>query len=222
MPADDDVQQAPRAWSVAVDTKALDTKALEVDLRPIKAPACSTACSDGQQPIERWAAVDFADLWSSPEGAAGEPAKRKPEVERAAQRLTLMRAAQPALMPDPHYLDKPPPGMMELCHRESVVQFINEVREAPSPTPHALRRLTLCCPPLCPLPPASSAPQHPRAYPQARCRARHACPSAPESPRAPRSRPHPPSQPSSRLLLCTSQVCEDFGLMTQTAGLAVS
>ena len=31
MPTDDDVQEAPRAWSVAVDTKAL-----EVDLRPIK------------------------------------------------------------------------------------------------------------------------------------------------------------------------------------------
>ena len=136
MPADDDVQEARRAWSVAVDTKALDTKALEVDLRPIKTAASSTACSDGQQSRERWAAVDFADLWSSPEGAAGGPAERKPEVERAAQRLTLMRAAQPALMPDPHYLDAPlPPDMMQLKHRVSVVQFISDVREAPSPTP---------------------------------------------------------------------------------------
>jgi len=49
-------------------------------------------------------------------------------VERAAQRVMLMRMAQPALMPNPRYLDSPPPGMMQLCHRESVVQFINEVR----------------------------------------------------------------------------------------------
>jgi hypothetical protein len=46
----------------------------------------------------------------------------------------LMRMAQAALMPDPHYLDSPPPGMMQLCHRESVVQFINEVRLLP-PSP---------------------------------------------------------------------------------------
>jgi hypothetical protein len=48
---------------------------------------------------------------------------------RAQQRLMLMRMAQPALMPSPHCLDSPPPGMMQLCHRESVVQFINEVCE---------------------------------------------------------------------------------------------
>ena len=49
-------------------------------------------------------------------------------IELAAERVMLMRMAQVALMPDPHYLDSPPPGMMQLCHRESVVQFINEVR----------------------------------------------------------------------------------------------
>ena len=196
MPADDDVQQAPRAWSVAVDTKAL-----EVDLRPIKAPASSTACSDGQQPIERWAAVDFADLWSSPEGAAGEPAKRKPEVERAAQRLTLMRAAQPALMPDPHYLDKPPPGMMQLCHRESVVQFINEVREAPSP-PRPTRSdgspsaAPLCAP--CPLPP----PRHSTPGPTPRLVARLVMP-APQCPRVP-SRPSLRTHPTSRIPSCSA------------------
>ena len=46
----------------------------------------------------------------------------------ATQRLMQMRLAQAALMPDPHYLDAPPPGMMQLCDRKSVVQFINEVR----------------------------------------------------------------------------------------------
>ena len=49
-------------------------------------------------------------------------------TERAAQRVMLMRMAQPALMPSPRCLDSPPAGMMQLCHRESVVQFINEVR----------------------------------------------------------------------------------------------
>ena len=57
-------------------------------------------------------------------------------VERAAQRVMLMRMAQPALMPNPRCLDSPPPGMMQLCHRESVVQFINEVR---CPWPHSPR-----------------------------------------------------------------------------------
>ena len=52
-------------------------------------------------------------------------------IELAAERVGLMRMAQAALMPDPHYLDSPPPGMMQLCHRESVVQFINEVRLLP-------------------------------------------------------------------------------------------
>ena len=55
-------------------------------------------------------------------------------IELAAERVMLMRMAQAALMPDPHYLDSPPPGMMQLCHRESVVQFINEVRlDCPRP-----------------------------------------------------------------------------------------
>ena len=61
-------------------------------------------------------------------------------TERAAQRVMLMRVAQPALMPSPRCLDSPPPGMMQLCHRESVVQFINEVR-CPSPTPQPGRAL---------------------------------------------------------------------------------
>ena len=55
-------------------------------------------------------------------------------IELAAERVGLMRMAQAALMPDPHCLDSPPPGMMQLCHRESVVQFINEVRLLP-PSP---------------------------------------------------------------------------------------
>ena len=56
---------------------------------------------------------------------------RPPEMvgrERAAQRVMLMRMSQPAMMPSPHCLDAAPAGMMQLCHRESVVQFINEVR----------------------------------------------------------------------------------------------
>ena len=73
-------------------------------------------------------------------------------IEQATQRLMQMRLAQPALMPDPRCLDAPPPGMMQLCHRESVVLFINKVRcprlPAPScrlcPTPHP--RLVLPAP----------------------------------------------------------------------------
>ena len=99
---------------------------------------------------------------------------------RAAQRVQLMRMAQGSLQPSPRCLDHPPPGMMQLCHRESVVQFINEV---PSPPP---------------------AP-NPRSRRPARV------------PLAPLSLPLP--SPAPRPL---SQVCEDFGLMTQTAGLAVS
>jgi len=49
--------------------------------------------------------------------------------ERAAQRVMLMRLAQPALQPSPRCLDSPPVGMMQLCHRESVIQFISEVCE---------------------------------------------------------------------------------------------
>ena len=49
-------------------------------------------------------------------------------TDRATQRVMLMRMAQPALMPSPRCLDSAPAGMMQLCHRESVVQFINEVR----------------------------------------------------------------------------------------------
>ena len=56
---------------------------------------------------------------------------------RAAQRVQLMRMAQGSLQPSPRCLDHPPPGMMQLCHRESVVQFINEV---PSPPPLHLTR----------------------------------------------------------------------------------
>ena len=63
-------------------------------------------------------------------------------AKRAVQRAMLMRMAQPALMPNPRYLDAPPPGMMQRCHRKSVVQFINEVRYPRprpllSPLPHA-------------------------------------------------------------------------------------
>ena len=47
--------------------------------------------------------------------------------ERAAQRVMLMRLSEPSLQADPRCLDNPLAGMMQLCHRESVVQFINEV-----------------------------------------------------------------------------------------------
>ena len=68
---------------------------------------------------------------------------------RAAQRVQLMRMAQGSLQPSPRCLDHPPPGMMQLCHRESVVQFINEVR--------------------CPRPPAPPAPSAPRPTPGSSC-----------------------------------------------------
>ena len=57
------------------------------------------------------------------------------DQERAAQRLVLMRMAAPALMPSPHCLDSPPTTCMQLHHRESVVQFINEVCSSQRPRP---------------------------------------------------------------------------------------
>lgn len=50
-------------------------------------------------------------------------------AERAGERIRIMRLAQSPLQPSPRCLDSPPAGMMQLCHRESVVQFINEVCE---------------------------------------------------------------------------------------------
>ena len=76
-------------------------------------------------------------------------------IERAAQRVVLMRVAQPALMPSPRCLDSPPLGMMQLCHRESVVQFINEV---PSPWPHSPRAAPSC---VTPAPDALMTPSSP-------------------------------------------------------------
>ena len=55
-------------------------------------------------------------------------------VHSARQRLETMRKTH-ALMQTkakPGYLDGAPPGSMQACHRESVVQFINEVRRCPS------------------------------------------------------------------------------------------
>ena len=49
-------------------------------------------------------------------------------AQRAAQRVDLMCLAQADLRPDPRCLDGAPAGAMQLVHRESVVQFINEVR----------------------------------------------------------------------------------------------
>jgi hypothetical protein len=49
--------------------------------------------------------------------------------ERAAKRLVLMRMEAPALMASPDCLDSAPNTCMQLHHRESVVQFINEVCE---------------------------------------------------------------------------------------------
>ena len=57
-------------------------------------------------------------------------------AKRAAQRVDLMCVAQADLRPDPRCLDGAPAGAMQLVHRESVVQFINEVRaRAPAPAP---------------------------------------------------------------------------------------
>ena len=153
MAADDDVQEAPRAWSVAIHTKdgvpTQDggfsmTLALEFDPRSIKTPTCL----NGRQSMEHRrgalppAVLSSTQRSSSLEHTTSKAADMKPEVERAAQRVMLMRMAQPALMPNPHCLDAPPPGMMQRCHRKSVVQFINEVRYPRprpllSPLPHA-------------------------------------------------------------------------------------
>ena len=96
------------------------------------------------------------------------------EGKRAEQRIRLMQQAQPMLQPSPRCLDSSPAGAMQRCHRESVVQFINEVWLIAGTTRRQTRR---SCP-----------------------RGSHSL--TPPSPLA--------------------QVCEDFGLQTQTAGLAVS
>ena len=49
------------------------------------------------------------------------------EGKRAEQRIRLMQQAQLTLQPSPRCLDSSPAGGMQRCHRESVVQFINEV-----------------------------------------------------------------------------------------------
>jgi hypothetical protein len=53
------------------------------------------------------------------------------EQVRAEERLALMYAGQMLYSPkNPHYLDLlQPPGKMAPCHRENVVQFINEICE---------------------------------------------------------------------------------------------
>ena len=88
-------------------------------------------------------------------------------TERAAQRVMLMRMAQPALMPNPRCLDSAPAGMMQLCHRESVVQFINEVRCPAPPPPLAPPRARCVCP-RCPDPSLPHPPTRP-------CSARRRC-----------------------------------------------
>lgn len=52
------------------------------------------------------------------------------DVERrrqAEQRLRRMLLDQSALQPNPYYLDTPPAGAVQRCHRGYVVQFMNEV-----------------------------------------------------------------------------------------------
>jgi hypothetical protein len=88
-------------------------------------------------------------------------------TDRAAQRVMLMRMAQPALMPSPRCLDSAPAGMMQLCHRESVVQFINEVRCPWPPLPWAHPRARCVCP-RCHLNPPHPTPTRP-------CSARRRC-----------------------------------------------
>ena len=85
----------------------------------------STLCSHPLPAgIEQAAARAAEATAAGSAGAAMEAAARA----AATQRLMQMRLAQAALMPDPHCLDAPPPDMMQLCDRKSVVQFINEVR----------------------------------------------------------------------------------------------
>ena len=80
---------------------------------------------------------------------------------RAAQRVQLMRMAQGSLQPSPRCLDHPPPGMMQLCHRESVVQFINEVPSPPpAPNPRSRRPARVPMAPLS-LPPPLTRPPAP-------------------------------------------------------------
>ena len=119
-------------------------------------------------------------------------------AKRAAQRVDLMCVAQADLRPDPRCLDGAPAGAMQLVHRESVVQFINEVRARallpPPPRPaHASRPI--------------ASPDRAPIFPCARCTPL----SSPLGTRLSRV-------PLSRI----AQVCEDFSLQTQTAGLAVS
>ena len=122
----------------------------------------------------------------------------------------LMRMDQPRLMPSPRCLDSPPAGMMQLRHRESVVQFVKEVR---------------CC---------SDAAAQTLLDAQTHQPAQTAGPGvytgtdAPSSALSPahglgRLLPLPARPPTSAATASTSQkVCEDFQLLNATVGLAVS
>ena len=61
---------------------------------------------------------------------------------RATERVVRMRTAQGGKLPGPYLDVAAPAGMMQLRHRESVVQFINEVVQFINEAglPHCARR----------------------------------------------------------------------------------
>ena len=124
---------APRVASPPPQGKSVPTRRVRSGVRIIYAPARAQRAKHLRTrflslSVPHTSGIGFAPsiaLWHEIFCAVS---ARDMGTDRAAQRVMLMRMAQPALMPSPRCLDSAPAGMMQLCHRESVVQFINEVR----------------------------------------------------------------------------------------------
>ena len=160
--ADVDVQEAPLLWSIAIHT----TGAKKTEAKEAVAEGAVSKVVEGMAVEEQPKAHRMS---------LGHVPHRMLLAERATQRVMLMRMAQPALMPDPRCLDSPPPGTMQLRHRESVVQFINEVR-CPTPRSPARAPSSYACPDVPPYPhltpPYPTLPHLTPPYPTSPCTAR--------------------------------------------------
>ena len=156
---------APRVASPPPQGKSVPTRRVRSGVRIIYAPAAWRFLSLSICPahVRNRFAPSIA-LWHEIFCALS---ARDMGTDRATQRVMLMRMAQPALMPSPRCLDSAPAGMMQLCHRESVVQFINEVRCPWPPLPWAHPRARCVCP-RCHLNPPHPTPTRP-------CSARRRC-----------------------------------------------
>ena len=163
---------APRVASPPPQGKSVPTRRVRSGVRIIYAPARAQRAKHLRTrflslSVPHTSGIGFAPsiaLWHEIFCAVS---ARDMGTDRAAQRVMLMRMAQPALMPSPRCLDSAPAGMMQLCHRESVVQFINEVRCPWPPLPWAHPRARCVCP-RCHLNPPHPTPTRP-------CSARRRC-----------------------------------------------